>query len=96
MPYNSEQIRYAYISKHNSTHEDEVILLMITDNKKMHYLVVKSLSALFRGKNSKNNGDFYCLNCLHSYRTKNKLSKHENICKIMIIAIEKCQKKKAY
>ena len=30
---------------------------------------------------SKNDGDFYCLNCLHSYRTKNKLKRHENVCK---------------
>ena len=39
------------------------------------------MSALFRGKTSKHNGDFYCLNCLHSHRTKNKLKKHENVCK---------------
>ena len=26
-------------------------------------------------------GDSYCLNCLHSYRTENKLKKHENVCK---------------
>ena len=24
--------------------------------------------------------DFYCLNCLHSYSTKNKLKKHEKVC----------------
>ena len=30
---------------------------------------------------SKHDGDFYCLNCLHSYRTKDKLKEHENICK---------------
>ena len=23
----------------------------------------------------------YCLNCLHSFRTKNKLKEHDNICK---------------
>ena len=36
-----------------------------------HYLAVKILSALLRAVTSKNNGDFYCLNCLHSFRTKN-------------------------
>ena len=30
---------------------------------------------------SKHDGDFYCLNCLHSYRTKDKLKEHENVCK---------------
>ena len=29
---------------------------------------------------SSNNGDFYCLNCFHSYRTLNKLKKHERVC----------------
>ena len=34
------------------------------------------LSALLRGIKSKNIGDF-CLNCLHSFRTKNKLESHK-------------------
>ena len=25
-------------------------------------------------------GDYYCLNCFHSYRTKNKLEAHKKIC----------------
>ena len=41
----------------------------------------KKLSALLRRITSKNDGDFYYLNCLHSYRTKNKLKRHENVCK---------------
>ena len=53
---------------------------MITDGKKWHSLAVKSLSALFREITSNNNGDFYCLNCFHSYRTKEKLKKHERVC----------------
>ena len=38
------------------------------------------MPAFFRGITSNNNGDFYCLNCFHSFRTKNKLKKHKNIC----------------
>ena len=38
------------------------------------------LSALLRGITSKNNGDFYCLNCLHSFRTKTKLELHKKVC----------------
>ena len=53
---------------------------MITDGAKWHYLAVKSLSALLRGITSNHNGDFYCLNCFHSYSTKEKLKKHENVC----------------
>ena len=54
---------------------------MITnDGEKWHYLAVKKLSALLRGITSNNHGDFYCLNCLHSYRTKEKLKEHEKVC----------------
>ena len=55
---------------------------MITDNgKNWRYLAVKSISKLVTGITSNNHGDFYRLNCFHSYRTKSKLKKHENICK---------------
>ena len=54
---------------------------MITnDGEKWHYLAVKSISALFRGITSNNLRDFYCLNCLHSCRTKEKPKKHEKAC----------------
>ena len=80
MSYNTKEIRSAYVSKHKLKHENQVILLMIIDSKKWHYLTVKKLSALFRGITSNHVGDFYCLNCFHSFRTKNKLEKHKNIC----------------
>ena len=67
-----------YQNNHKS--ENQVILLIITDGKKWHYLAVKCLSALFRGIISKHDGDFYCLNCFHSYNTKKKLKKHERVC----------------
>ena len=40
----------------------------------------KKLSALLRGTTSKHDGDFSCLNCLHSYRGENKL-KNYYVCK---------------
>ena len=56
----------AYISKHNNN-------FIIPNGKGCHYLAIKSLSALIRGITSKHVGDFYCLNCLHSFITKTKL-----------------------
>ena len=53
---------------------------MITnDDENWHYLAVKSISALFKGITSNSNGDYYCLNCFHSYRTNNRLKKHERL-----------------
>ena len=80
VPRNTKQIRHAYKSKHSFKNENQVILLMITDGTKWHYLTVKNLSALFRGTTSNHNGDLYCLNCFCSYSTKVKLKKHENVC----------------
>ena len=81
IPPNKIEISHAYISKYNHKRKKHVILLMITDDgKRWHYLAARRLSALLRGILSRNNGDFYCLNCFHSYRTHNKLKKHERVC----------------
>ena len=59
---------------------------------KWHYIALKSvrtddgfyrptsLSRLFRVITSNNHGDFYCLGCLHSFRTDDALKKHERLC----------------
>ena len=80
VPHKTGKIHLAYKSKHNLTREKQVILLMITDGEKWYYIAVKGLSGLLRGVTGNNNGDFYCLNCFHSYRTKNKLETHKKIC----------------
>ena len=63
VPHNTKKICHVYKSKYNSTRENQVILLMITNGEKLHYLAVTRLSALLRVLTSKHNGDFYCLNC---------------------------------
>ena len=80
VPHNTKKIHIAYKSKHNLTREKQVILLMISNGENWHFLVVKSLSGLLTGITSNHKEDFYCLNCFHSYRTKNKLDSHKKIC----------------
>ena len=41
----------------------------------------KNVSALLRGMTSKGDGDFYCLNCIYSFRTKDKLGSYKKACK---------------
>ena len=36
--------------------------------------------SIIKRNNIKNNGDFYCLSCLHSFRTKSKLDSHKKVC----------------
>ena len=79
MSHNTEKIRHGYKSKYNLTRENQVIVVMITDGEKWHYLAVKSLSVLYRGIIGNNNGDFYCFNCFQSYTTESKLKKHKKL-----------------
>ena len=48
VPCNTKQIRLAYKSKYNRKRDNQVILLMITNDKNWHYLAVKNLSRLLR------------------------------------------------
>ena len=79
-PHNKEETWPAYTSKHNHKRKHKVILLMITDEgERWHYLAVRSLPTLLRGITLNHHGDFYYLNCFHSYRTQ-KLKQHERVC----------------
>ena len=80
VPHNTKKINIAYKSKHNLTREKKLILLMISNGEKRHYITLKNLSGLLRGITSNHTGDFYCLNCFYAYSTKNKLEKHKKIC----------------
>ena len=66
---------------------------MITGGEKWNYTALKneqtedgfirptkSLSKLFTGIKSSHKGDFYCLNCLHSFSSNSILKKHAKSC----------------
>ena len=72
---NKDDLGY-FVAKNNEEWYD----ISVNDNN-WHYLAVKNILGLLRGITSNHNGDFYCLNCFHSYTTKEKLKKHERICK---------------
>ena len=65
--HNKKEICIPYESKYNRKCENQVILLMITDGEKYHYLAAKRLSRLLYRLTSNHDGDFYCLGCLHSF-----------------------------
>ena len=77
VPHNTRKVNVAYKSKHNLTCDKQVILLMINDGEKWHYLVVKNLPGLLRGITSSHHGNFYCLNCFRSYRMRIKFEIHK-------------------
>ena len=66
---------------------------MITNGEQWHYIALKCVRTddgfnrpirsffwLFSGITANHHGDFYCLNCLHSFRTDNALKRHEKLC----------------
>ena len=87
---NTRKIHVAYKSKHSLPRENQIILLMITDGEKWHYLIVKNLSGLLRERTSNHVGDFYCLNCFCAYSTKNKFEEHKKIYMKIMIIVMKC------
>ena len=64
----------------NMNHEKQVIILMIPNGEGWHYLINKKLPGLTR-ITSKPHGDFYCLNCLHSFAKENKRESHQKYIK---------------
>ena len=79
VPHNTRKVNVAYKFKKNLTCDKQVILLMITDGEKWHYITVKNLPGLLRGITSNHQGNFYCLNCFRSYRTINKFEVHKKM-----------------
>ena len=81
---NTKAISVAYRSEYNNKRKKQVILLMISNGKKQHYLAVTNLSALLQRISSNHKEDFYCLNCFNSYTSKINL---KNMKKYAIITI---------
>ena len=78
-----KEICQSYISKIISNCEKQIIILMIPIKKiegLWNNLAVKKLSTLLRGITSKHHDAFYCLNCVHSFKTENKLKSYEKVC----------------
>ena len=68
-----------YVSKHNSKREKEAIFLMIPNGERWLHIAEKKTVSIIKNGDIYNNGDFYCLNCLHSFRTKNKFESHKKV-----------------
>ena len=62
-----EKIYPVYVLRYNSNIEKQNILFMIPNGEGWHYIAVNILPALLKGTTSKHQGNFYCLNCLHSF-----------------------------
>ena len=57
----------------------QLIILMVLNGERWHYLAVKQLSALVRRITLKHHCDFYCPTCLHSFTTENKRKSRKKV-----------------
>ena len=66
-----------------STYEDReaVNLLLISDEERKHYCIIKSMSRLLSTQTSKRNGaQYYCMRCLNPFHSQESLDKHLEYC----------------
>ena len=58
-----------------------VNLLLISDDEKRHYCIIKSMSRLLSSQTSKRNGvQYYCMRCLNPFHSQESLDKHLEYC----------------
>ena len=67
-------------SNHKS--EKEINLLLISEDGRWHYTVIKHLSRLLASKNSKHHGkQHFCMNCFQGFTFESSRDKHYEYCK---------------
>ena len=95
VPLNEVNICTEYISKRNFDKKHQVVLVKIGDDKgKWHFPALpsnldeagirrpkKSISRLMEDISSNSHDDFYCYECLHSFRTEIAIKNHVDLCK---------------
>ena len=74
---NEQNLSHRYKSDFNRTRENKVILLILNDNTKQHYVAAKNLNSLLKDNNRCT--EHFCVNCFKKFRTKPKLEKHYQV-----------------
>ena len=95
VPLNEVNICPEHISKRNFDKKHQLVLVKVGDDKgKWHFPALpsnldeagirrpkKSISRLMEGISSNSHDDFYCYECLHSFRTEIAIKNHVDLCK---------------
>jgi len=73
---------YVYPLRISSKHRERIAdLLLISDDEKQHYCLIKSLSKLLASQVSKTKCKrYFCRRCLNSYTREDKLEHHQEYC----------------
>ena len=70
-----------YICRKGGNYERRKNLMLITENKRKHYVVIKSFSMLLSSQNTKHKGkEYFCMNCLQGFNEESSRDKHLDYC----------------
>ena len=76
--YEKEQPFPIHISKEKF--EDQMNVLLITDDKKKHYVLIKDFNALMYNQTKHKNKKHFCMYCLQCFSSERILANHVNNC----------------
>ena len=72
---------YVYPLRVSKYDREDVNLLLIFDEERKHYCLIKSMSKLVSSQlNKKNNAKHLCLSCLSHFQTQERLDMHKEYC----------------
>ena len=75
-----ERVNTLKVSKYTGCKHD-IVLLLIKDEEKSHYCLVKNISSLLSSQiNNNDHKRYFCLNCINSFKTEDSLIKHKEYC----------------
>ena len=79
--YNKDERIYPLKISRYTGCEHDITLLLIKDEEKSHYCLVKNLSALLQSQINNHKGiRNICLNCFNGFNTQDSLNKHKEYC----------------
>ena len=76
----NERVCPLKVSKYTGC-EHDIVLLLIKDEEKSHYCLVKNTSALLASQINNHKGTSHiCLNCINGFKSTDSLNKHKEYC----------------
>ena len=79
--YENKQFYPIYVSKQYN--ENVLNLLLITENEKQHYVLIKDFNSLMYNKTKHRERKHFFMHCLQCFSTEEILSKHKTNCMIL-------------
>ena len=73
--------RTIYICRKGGDYEQKVNLMILEEDRKKHYIAVKSISRLLSSMNNKHKtAQYFCMNCLNGFKTQESRDNHNDYC----------------